>query len=38
MSVALLFALATPWRGAIVVSGQPIDAVIKDLDSGYFHS
>jgi hypothetical protein len=38
LSVALLFALATPWRGAIAVSGQPIDAVIKDLNTGYFHS
>jgi hypothetical protein len=38
LSVALLFALATPWRGAIGVSGHPIDAVIKDLNSGYFRS
>jgi len=34
--VALLFALATPWRGAIQVSGHPIDTVIKDLQTGYF--
>jgi hypothetical protein len=36
LSMALLFAIGTPWRGAIVVSGQPIDAVIQDLRSGYF--
>jgi uncharacterized membrane protein len=38
LSMALLFALGTPWRGPITVSGQPIDAVIKDLTTGYFHS
>jgi hypothetical protein len=37
LSVALLFALATPWRGAIEVSGHPIDSVIADLRTGYFH-
>ena len=37
LSVALLFSLATPWRGAIEVSGHPIDAVIKDLNINYFH-
>jgi len=37
ISVALLLALATPWRGTIEVSGQPIDAVIRDLMTGYFH-
>lgn len=37
LSIALLFALGTPWRGPIVVSGHPIDAVIHDLVSGYFH-
>jgi hypothetical protein len=37
LSVALLLALATPWRGPIDVSGQPIDAVIRDLSTGYFH-
>ena len=36
LSVALLFALGTPWRGAITVSGQPIDAVARDLITGYF--
>ncbi len=37
LSVALLFALATPWRGAIGVSGHPIDTVITNLKTGYFH-
>lgn len=37
LSVALLFALGTPWRGTITVSGQPIDAVVRDLNIGYFH-
>jgi hypothetical protein len=37
LSLALLFALGTPWRGPITVSGQPIDAVVKDLNIGYFH-
>jgi hypothetical protein len=36
LSVALLFALGTPWRGPISVSGRPVDAVIKDLTTGYF--
>jgi len=36
LSIALLFALGTPWRGAIVVSGHPIDAVIRDLANAYF--
>jgi len=38
LSLALLFALGTPWRGPITVSGQPIDAVVRDLHAGYFHS
>ena len=38
LSMALLFAIGTPWRGAVVVSGQPIDQVIRDLQSGYFHT
>jgi hypothetical protein len=37
LSVALLFALGTPWRGTITVSGHPIDAVVRDLNIGYFH-
>jgi hypothetical protein len=36
LSIALLFALGTPWRGSITVSGQPIDAVVHDLTTGYF--
>jgi hypothetical protein len=36
LSIALLFALGTPWRGPIVISGHPIDAVIHDLATGYF--
>jgi hypothetical protein len=38
LSLALLFALGTPWRGPIVVSGHPIDAVIHDLATGYFRA
>lgn len=37
LSLALLFALGTPFRGTITVSGQPIDAVVRDLNIGYFH-
>ena len=37
LSLALLFALGAPWRGPITVSGHPIDAVVHDLDTGYFH-
>ena len=37
LSLALLFALGTPWRGPITVSGQPIDAVVRDLNIGYSH-
>jgi hypothetical protein len=37
LCLALLFALGTPWRGAITVSGQPIDNVARDLTAGYFH-
>ena len=37
LSLALLFALGTPWRGPITVSGQPIDNVVQDLNAGYFH-
>jgi hypothetical protein len=35
--MALLFALGTPWRGSITVSGQPIDSAVHDLTVGYFH-
>ena len=37
LTLALLFAIGTPWRGAITVSGQPIDTVVRDLNAGYFH-
>ncbi len=37
LSLALLFAIGTPFRGSIVVSAQPIDTVIQNLKSGYFH-
>jgi hypothetical protein len=36
LSMALLFALAGPWSGALPVSGQPIDTVLRDLGSGFF--
>ena len=36
LSVALLLSLAAPWRGAITVSGHPLDSVIKDLNTNYF--
>jgi hypothetical protein len=38
LSLALLFALGTPWRGPIQVSGHPIDTVIHDLATGYFRA
>jgi hypothetical protein len=36
LSLALLFSLAAPWRGPLVVSGRPTDEVVDDLDTGYF--
>ncbi|WP_229871040.1 bestrophin-like domain [Streptomyces phaeofaciens] len=36
LSLALLFALSAPWSGALVVTGHPLDAVIGDLNSGFF--
>jgi hypothetical protein len=38
LSIALIFPLGTPWRGPITVSGHPIDQVIHDLNTGYFHT
>ena len=38
LSLALLFSLSAPWRGPLIVSGHPLDAIIRDLDSGFFHS
>jgi hypothetical protein len=36
LSLALLFSLGAPWRGPLVVSCDPIDAVIHDLHTAYF--
>ena len=36
LSLALLFSLTAPWRGPLVVSGEPIDAVIEDLQQDFF--
>jgi hypothetical protein len=36
LSLALLCAMTGPFRGDLAVSGQPIDAVIDDLRSGFF--
>jgi hypothetical protein len=36
LSLALLFALSAPWRGALIASGRPIDAVVHDLRTGLF--
>jgi len=38
LSMALILGLGTISRGPIVVSGGPIDALIRDLGSGYFRS
>jgi hypothetical protein len=37
LSLALLLALTAPWSGPFVVSGHPLDAVVGDLKSGFFH-
>jgi hypothetical protein len=36
LSLALLFSLTAPWRGPLTVSGHPIDAVVRDLQTGFF--
>jgi hypothetical protein len=36
LSLALLFSLSAPWRGPLIVSGHPLDAIIRDLESGFF--
>jgi hypothetical protein len=36
LSLALLFSLGAPWRGPLIVSGHPIDAVVRDLQNGFF--
>ena len=38
LSLALLFAIAAPWEGGLVATGDPIDAVVRDLDAGFFAS
>ncbi len=38
LSLALLFSLSAPWRGPLIVSGHPLDVVIGDLQSGFFHA
>jgi hypothetical protein len=38
LSLALLFALSGPWDGPLIVSGQPIDTVVRDLHAGFFGS
>ena len=37
-SLALLFALSAPWAGPIVVSGRPIDTIVRDLNAGFFRA
>jgi len=37
LSLALLFSLAAPWRGPLIVSGHPLDTIVGDLKSGFFH-
>jgi hypothetical protein len=36
LSLALLFSITAPWQGPLVVSGDPVDAVIIDLEHGFF--
>jgi hypothetical protein len=38
LSIALMFALSAPWRGGLLVNGEPIDSVIRDIRSGFFRS
>ena len=38
LSLALLFALSAPWRGGLIVTGEPIESVIRDIQSGFFRS
>ncbi|MEU6577735.1 hypothetical protein [Streptomyces sp. NPDC046805] len=37
LSLALLFALSAPWNGPFIVSGHPLDDIVGDLKSGFFH-
>ena len=34
--LALLFALSAPWNGPLIVTGEPIDVVLRDLGVGFF--
>lgn len=36
LCLALLFALTEPWRGPLVASGEPLDAIARDLRAGFF--
>jgi hypothetical protein len=36
LSLALLFSLGAPWRGPLVASGDPIDMIVRDLQTGFF--
>jgi len=36
MSTGLLFSLSAPRRRPLIVSGEPIDAVVRDLRAGFF--
>jgi hypothetical protein len=36
LSLALLLAIAAPWEGGLVATGDPIDAVVRDLEAGFF--
>jgi hypothetical protein len=36
LSLALLFSITAPWRGPIIASGHPLDAIVNDLESGFF--
>lgn len=38
LSLALLFSLSAPWRGPLIVSGHPLDVIVGDLQSGFFHA
>jgi hypothetical protein len=35
-SLALLFALSAPFDGPLIVSGRPIDTILRDLSAGFF--
>jgi hypothetical protein len=37
LRVALLISLSAPSDGPLIVSGQPTDTIVRDLQSGFFH-